>query len=417
MARLNLFRKKALDRLSTPERLDRTLSVTSAKGWLALLTLLAMIAAALVWSFKGEVSSYVTAPGMLIGRGGVLVEAAAPRVGTVTRLMYGVNDRVKKGDVLAELVNKELKERLRAARDLAQERAGTLATLRAAEKAEDAVMSRNAAWQFARLAEMERSGRHSVEATRKMLEAYRRLYEERIVTREALESSRQAFDEAQREHFGILRERDELEFAELKRRNQSEEKIIERQASFEAAKREVRRLEALIDTYRILAPFSGRVAELKVSVGTVLEPGDSLLSIKTGDETLEALIYVPPDKGKDVRPGMEVLVSPANTTKQEHGYVLGRVGGISDFPASLQAMIATLQNPELAQRFSASGPPYAARVIFKPDPSTASGFAWTSPKGESRTLSFGTLVNVEIKTEKRAPITLVVPLLKEVLSP
>ena len=410
MERLNLFRKKALERLSTPERLDRTLSVTSAKGWLALLTLIAIIAATLLWSFKGEVSSYVTAPGMLIGRGGVLVAAAAARVGAVTGLMHGVNDKVKRGDVLAVLLNKELKERLRAARDLVRERTGTLATFKAAEKAETALMSRNTARQYARLAEMERSARQ-------MLETYRRAYEESIVAKEAIERSRQAFDDARRALFGILRERDELEFAELQRRNRSEARIIEKEASLEAAKREASRLEILIDTHRILAPVSGRIAELKVSVGAVLEAGDSLLSIKTGEETLEALIYVPPEKGKDVAPGMEVLVSPANTTKEEHGYVLGRVGEISDLPASLQGMIATLQNPELARRFSASGPPYAARVILEPDPSTASGFAWTSPKGESRTLSFGTLVNVEIKTEKRAPITLVVPSLKEVLRP
>lgn len=406
MARLNLFRKKALERLSTPERLDRTLSVTSPKGWLALLTLLVMIAAVLVWSFMGEVSRYVTAPGMLIGRGGVLVAAAAERVGTVTRLMRGVNDRVRKGDVLAELVNKEMKERLRTARDLVNERAGTLTTLKAAKKVKDAMISRNIARQYARLSEMERSARQR-------LETYRRPYEESIVTKETLERSRQALDGAQRALFGILREREELEFIELQRRHQSEARIVEKETSLQAAIREVKRLEALIDTHCILAPVSGRVAELKARVGTVLNAGDSLLSIKTGEETLEALIYVPPAKGKDVEPGMEVLVSPVNMRKEEHGYILGRVGEVSDLPSSFRGMVATLQNPELARRFSVSGPPYAARVILTPDSSTASAFAWTSPRGERRTLSFGTLVNVEIKIEKRAPITLAIPLFRE----
>ena len=410
MARLNLFRKNALERLSTPERLDRTLSVTSAKGWLALLTLLVIIGAALVWSFKGEVSRYVTAPGMLIGRGGVLVAAAAERVGTVTKLMRDVNDTVRKGDVLAELFDKELKERLRAARDLVRERAGTLATFKAAKKTEDAVTDRNTASLYARLSEMERSARRT-------LETYRKLYEESVVAKEAVKRNRQSFDDARRALFGILRERDELEFIERQRRNQSKARIIEKESALEAARREVNRLEALIDTHQVLAPVSGRVAELKVSVGSVLEAGDPLLSIKTGEETLEALIYVPPAKGKDVEPGMEVLVSPVNTRKEEYGYVVGRVGEISDFPSSLQGMIATLQNPELARRFSVSGPPYAARVTFKPDSSTASGFAWTSPKGKGRKLSLGTLVNVEIKTDSRAPIALVIPALKEELSP
>ena len=44
-----LFRQAALDRPSTPERLDRTLYVTTSKGWIALVALLAMAAAIVVW--------------------------------------------------------------------------------------------------------------------------------------------------------------------------------------------------------------------------------------------------------------------------------------------------------------------------------------------------------------------------------
>ena len=49
-----LFRQAALKRLSTPEQLDRALHVTTPKGWVALVALLAMAAAIGVWSVKGK---------------------------------------------------------------------------------------------------------------------------------------------------------------------------------------------------------------------------------------------------------------------------------------------------------------------------------------------------------------------------
>ena len=58
-----LFRKAALDRLSTPEQLDRTLYVTTPKRWIALVALLAMAAAIVVWAVKGEVSTFVEPTG------------------------------------------------------------------------------------------------------------------------------------------------------------------------------------------------------------------------------------------------------------------------------------------------------------------------------------------------------------------
>ena len=75
--RTRLFRETSLDRLSTSERLDRTLAVSSAKGWLALVMLGGMTASVFGWSVLGEVSVFVRAPGILLGRGGVIVDAVS----------------------------------------------------------------------------------------------------------------------------------------------------------------------------------------------------------------------------------------------------------------------------------------------------------------------------------------------------
>ena len=112
---------------------------------------------------------------------------------------------------------------------------------------------------------------------------------------------------------------------------------------------------------------------------------------------------------------MQALVSPSTVRREEFGAIRGTVDSLSSFPISFEGMVAVLQNQSLARTFSEDGPPYAGRIALLPDPATASGFAWTSPKASSQRLTAGTLASVEIKTRSQPPITLAVPLLKELL--
>ncbi len=413
--RAPLFRKAVLERLSTSDRLDQTLSVSSAKGWLALAMLGGMAAAIFAWSILGEMSTFVPARGILLGRGGVIVDAVSTGSGSLTEVVAAVGDRVEEGAVVAVVVDAEAEELHRTAVALVEENVRALAALRAARQTETAVRAENLARRRRRYETMEESARNSVEAAREFLEATRLFVAEGLVTRVDLEQSQRAFDNAQRELFAILREREDLEYDEVRRLHDEKAEIAEQEASLEAAQRAVSELAARLATHEILAPASGRVAEIKAAVGAVLSAGVPVLSIQPATDSLEALIYVAPGDGKRVVPGMEVLVSPAGARKEEYGAIRGRVADIAAFPATLQGMVAVLQSSDLAEAFSSDGPPYAGRVALETDPSTASGFGWTSSRGEALTVSSGTLVDVEIKVESRPPITLVAPVLRQFL--
>ncbi len=413
--RPRLFRQSVLDRLSTSDRLDRTLAVSSAKGWLALTMLGVMTAAVFAWSMLGEVSTFVPAPGILLGRGGVIVDAVSTGAGSLIRILPRVGDWVEDGLPVAVIVDSEAEELHRTAVGLVAESARALAALQAAREAESAVRAEIVARQRRRYETMEESARDSVDVAREFLEATRTFVAEGLVTRIDLEQSQRAFDASQRELFAILREREELEYEEVRRRHEQEAEIAGQEASLQAAKRAVSELEARLATHEILAPVSGRVAEIKAAVGAVLSAGVPVLSIRPATESLEALIYVAPVDGKRVVPGMEVLVSPSSASREEYGSIRGRITEIAAFPASLQGMVAVLQSPDLAEAFWSDGPPYAGRVALDTDPSTASGLAWTSSRGAGLSVSSGTLVDVEIKVESRPPITLVAPALRRLL--
>ena len=239
-----LFRPASLDRLSTSERLDRTLAVSSPKRWLALTMLGGLTGFVCAWSMLGEVSTFVEAPGILLGRGGTIVDAVSTGSGSLTDVLPRVGDRVEAGATIAVIVDLEAVELHRTAVALVDENARALEALKAAREAESTVRAENVARQRRRYETLEENARESVAVALEFLDAHRRFVAQGLVARIDLEQRQQAYDAAQRELFAILRERDDLDYDELRRVNEQEAEITEKEASLEAARRTVSELEA-----------------------------------------------------------------------------------------------------------------------------------------------------------------------------
>ncbi|HWQ06711.1 MAG TPA: hypothetical protein VN453_05775 [Feifaniaceae bacterium] len=60
-----IFRKVAVERLSSPENLDQVMRVVPAKGWIALACLFVFAAAAFAWACFGEIAQQVETQGIL----------------------------------------------------------------------------------------------------------------------------------------------------------------------------------------------------------------------------------------------------------------------------------------------------------------------------------------------------------------
>ncbi len=64
----SLFREEAMDKMSSPDELDRLMRITHPKGWLALISLLALVAATVDWGVFGSVPIEVGGDrGVLLG--------------------------------------------------------------------------------------------------------------------------------------------------------------------------------------------------------------------------------------------------------------------------------------------------------------------------------------------------------------
>lgn len=77
-----LYRKSALEKLQSPEQLDKALTVTSPMSWLVLVALTLIIVVTVIWSFVGKIPITVTANGLITNPTGVSSVYAMER-GTV----------------------------------------------------------------------------------------------------------------------------------------------------------------------------------------------------------------------------------------------------------------------------------------------------------------------------------------------
>jgi hypothetical protein len=99
---VGMFRKEALEKLSSPEQLDQLLKVTSSKGWLALLGLGVLIGTAVVWSIFGSIPSTIKGEGMLL-RGDAVQLIEAPRSGRVTKILVSPGDAIQPDQPVATI--------------------------------------------------------------------------------------------------------------------------------------------------------------------------------------------------------------------------------------------------------------------------------------------------------------------------
>jgi hypothetical protein len=157
----------------------------------------------------------------------------------------------------------------------------------------------------------------------------------------------------------------------------------------------------------VAAADAGRVVDLGASRGDVLAAGAPLMSLELPSQPLEAILYVPPDKGARVRGGMAVQIAPASVRQEEYGLLLGRVTSVGEFPATYQRMRRILGSDDLARSLSAGGAPIEIHVELLPSPTSASSYEWTSPGGPPITLETGTACSVDVITGEQPPLSLV----------
>jgi len=110
-----LFRKSALERVSSPERLNEYIKITHIGVWGVLLACLALLVAVGFWAIYGSISDTVSAVGIIFPQHGVtsVIPTAA---GRITDMRVKVGDYVEAGQIIAVIPQEHLIKQINEAR-------------------------------------------------------------------------------------------------------------------------------------------------------------------------------------------------------------------------------------------------------------------------------------------------------------
>lgn len=410
-----IFRKVALERLSSPEQLDQLMQVTEPKGWLALGALGLLLLTSVGWGVFGSIPTEARGEGILLRQGGVSSLVAAED-GQVEEILVAVGDVIEKGQVVARIRQEELLRQIQDSRDkLAAVRSEYRDLVRYAGE-QRRLRDRDLAQQRADLQRSVQSFEREVELARDRIAVERDLLKDGLITKQTLLTSEQRLNTAQDQLAKVRLDLNGLELRRIESEQQTDQQIEIREGQIRDLEIELRERQARLgETSRVTSNRAGRVLELLVDRGDVVNPGTPILNLEVVSEDLVAVLFVPATAGKRVQPGMAVRVSPSTVKREEYGSILGRVTWAAEYPSTSRGMVRLLGNEALVERLMKEGPPIQVNVALTRDAATPSGFRWSSSTGPSVKISSGTLATGDVVVREEAPINLVIPKVREKL--
>lgn len=412
MAKEEIFRKVALDRLASPEQLDQLMQVANPKGWVALATLGGLIAAAFAWGFLGSIPERIPGNGILLRTGGVL-EVTSQSSGRVADLPVRVGDMITNGQVVTRIEHPDLAEQLRLARGHVEELATQSAQLETLVRRDAELRSASLSERRTNLERSRDAAAALVSKLRDRVAAQGQLVAQGLLTRQGLLATEQELEQARERLGNVQSDLVQLDVERLQTETQHRQQSWASRNQLLEARRQLTQLESdLTEQSAVVTPYSGTVLEIMTELGGIVERGSPILSVSLvgrAVQSLEAVIYVPSVHGKKVRVGMLIEIVPSTVKREAYGYLLGRVTYVSDFPATPQGMLRVLKNTKLVDALSGQDAPYEIHADLIPDASNPTQYRWSSSQGPPIRLQSGTLATAEIVLAHRRPIDLVLP--------
>lgn len=186
-------------------------------------------------------------------------------------------------------------------------------------------------------------------------------------------------------------------------------------------------MEQLERETKVVSPYAGKVVDLMLTPHAAIDKGAPavLLSPESGEmPPMQAIVFVPAGRGKKIRAGDSVEISPDTTRRQEHGFIRGTVHAVSEIPATEEAMLAELKHKSLVAAFAHQQDErvlLSIHVELRERPPTAhpagvvpaNHLEWSSILGTEQRVSIGTLCAASIVVEKKPLIALAWPWLKQ----
>lgn len=428
----HIFRQQAWEHFASPEQLDQLLQVVSPHHWLALATCGALVGVALLWGIFGHLPTTVMGQGVLIHPRQV-VDVQAPAAGRLATLAVRVGDVIHSGDVLGTIEQTEMRRELQEARAREQE----LLTQDRAKSTLQAQQTTLQAQQTALEVQTITLQRHDVRKRLGDAQARVPVLQQRLENRQRLEAlglvarlsderlqAEQRYLENQDKIAALQTELTQLDSKVKQLESQTKRQTLDELEASTTRKNHLQELQsriALLEVQlaregQIISQYNGRILELTVNMGQVMQTGHRLgsMAVEESPSRLIGVSYFPIKAGKKIQLGMTIHVAPDTVPRERFGSLLGTVTAVSAFPVTREGIASVVGNAEVVAALVAQGPVIEVEAALTQDPAMASGYTWSSSAGPVVQITPGTTTTGRVVLEHRAPITYLLPILREI---
>ena len=414
----HIFRERAVDSASSPESINRVAPIVSARLWLLVAGAGAVVATFTVWGFFGSIPLTVRGTGILI-EGSMVVAAEAPADGRIGDFLAKPGDRVEQGQVLAVIAHPLLEAQRIDAENAAARLREQDANLTAAEDVATAAFTASmdirdgeCRHRIDRAAAIAFEFNQAVEVKRARARQGLLPESELLTIANATVEIERSLSEARSELLRIQTDRTEASTRRQQDRQRRENVISEADAL-------ISQLAARMSAEQhVIAPRAGKLVQLTCSPGDGVHTGNTVAIISdVGDGRLRCYAFFPLTEGKRVHMDMRAHVEPSTADRERFGVISSVVRDVEPVAGTRDSFLRIINGPEVAQDIERHSEGTVSAVIdLELDAASPTGLRWSGGVGYPQQLTPGTLCGVDVVTEDVAPISLLVPWLKQAFS-
>lgn len=363
----NIFRKAAMEKISSPDALDRNIKVVSMRGWLALIAAALLIIITIVWSFVGSISTFIDASGIVMYGSGI-ENIIATEDGMITDLNIETGDIVNKNTAVVRIDKSDIAEEINSYEDCCNQ-----------------------------IEEFRNSKFKDISVLSYDIYSY---FEDDVFAYNSAESN------------------SEKKLIYDKMNNMCD--VLVNEYTLKRSKMQ----EELFNRSSVIVQSNGKVLEVYKKTGDYIHVGDVIASMIVqsidsyeGTESMnnEVIVYVPVSDGKKISKGMEVQVIPSTVDKEKYGCIIGSVKSVSEYAVSEENMMSVLNNELLVENISTGDALIEVHIELLKDNTTVSKYKWTTKNGAPVTIAPGTVCSARIEIGSSKPVEIVFPFIKNII--
>jgi HlyD family secretion protein len=414
------YNKAALEKLSSPEKLDQMITIVGTKGWISLAMFSIAIITLILWGFMGTIKTKVNGSGMLLG--GAVHDIVPVSSGQIKAIYIEPGDEVKKGDIIANIYQPDLEQQIEETLSKRKELEIQHLQLTKFGSQDIKIQEDFLSQQKLTLKQTLETNKKNINFLVKQLSVEKGLLEKGLITKGQYINTEQRLDKARGQLEQNKTNLKQLSSQELNTEYNLEQRILASRQRINEVERSIEQLKDRKDLYSLVrSPYNGKILEVMSDRGAVISVGRPIAKIgmNESDNKLHAVIFLSANDGKKInteeKDSIEVLISPVTVKPQEHGYIKGYVRYISEYPSSYQGLMRILKNEMMVNQLSQNGAPFEMYVNFEINTSNKNNkFYWTSGDGPKMNIYAGTPCFALTTIMEQRPITLVLPALKDI---